>query len=57
MTLLTVRTTHSGLSNPFPGFRDAGGQLCDLLLMGITQHSKEHLAYLTGAGPKASVGG
>lgn len=34
MTLLTVRTTHSGLSNPFPGFRDAGGQLCDLLLMG-----------------------
>lgn len=52
MTLLTVRTTHSGL---FPGFRDTGGQLCDALF--IIQHSKEHLACLTGAGPKASFGG
>lgn len=57
MTLLTVRTTQSGLSSPFPGFRDTGGQLCDILLMGIIQHCKEHLAYLTGAGPKAGVGG
>lgn len=57
MTLLTVRTARSGLSSPFPGFRDTGGQLCDILLMGIIPHSKEHLAYLTGAGAKASVGG
>lgn len=58
MTLLAVRTMHSGLSSPFPGFRDTGGQLCDILLMGIIQqHSKEHLAYLPGAGPQAGVGG
>lgn len=55
MTLLTVRTTHSGLSSPFPGFRDTGGQLCDILF--IIQHRKEHLACVTGAGPKASSGG
>lgn len=56
MTLLAVRTTQSGLSSPFPGFRDTGEQLGDILLMGIIQHSKEHLAYLTGAGPMQVLG-